>query len=362
MRLCEQLLMRSDQNERRIANISLLQAIVDQFVSRPTHPVADIRQFERLALGLIDVLEAETAARIAAPLFFHAEAPPQIFERLREKVGGRPKLAPEFPPEAALADRANAQKGSAALARAIARRDDLDREMVDALAHREEPEVRRALAANRSAHLDASARRALTQAARDDRALARILLDRDDQAIEPEALFLAATRAERAAMIFDACRRALAGGMAETRRADSTFVLRLEMAAVRKERDQMAALLGDALECPKARAHAILSDDQGEALALAWAALGIDLDAATRLFLCADPAISHEVDRVRALLALMRSTPQRAAAQIVVAFTGAARAEREPPRRISPREEESSRRRASPRLGVESLRKRDQTA
>jgi len=357
--------MQSEKSQRRIVDASLLRAIVDQFVERPTHPIADIRQFERLALGLMDIVDAESVARIARPLCFHGETPPAIFTRLLEKGGACAELALEFSPEAPRGDLlAIARESAPALACALARRKDLDREAVEALAQRGEPEVLRALAANWSAHLDAGARRALTQAARDDVTLARILLDRDDRAIEPEALFLAATRLERTGIILNACRKALACGLPEFHRAETAFVRRLEGAAVRRDRDGMAALMADALECRRERARALVSDTSGEALALALAALGVDPDAAVRIFLCADPAISHDTDRVRSLVALLRSTPQRAAMQIVSATTGALRGEREAQRRLAARDDAAAPgwRRSAPRISAEAIRKLDQSA
>lgn len=358
--------MQSEKSPRRIVDASLLRAIIDQFVQRPTLPVGDVRQFEQLALGLIDIVDAGSVASVARPLCFHGETPRSIFARLLEKGGACAELALEFSPELPRGDLlATAQQGEAALARALARRKDLDREVVDALAQRGEPDVLRALAANWSAHLDAAARRALTQAARDDMTLARILLDRDDRAIDPEALFLAATRLERTGIILNACRRALSGGHAELHRAETVFTRRLEGAAVRRDRDAMAALLADALECRKERARAIISDSQGEALALALAALGVDPDAATRIFLCADPSISHDTDRVRSLVALVRSTPQRAAMQIVASIAGALRGDREAQRRLARDDVLAGGpgwRRASPRLLPDPIRKLDQSA
>ncbi len=359
--------MVTGKEQRRIVDASLLRAIVDQFVERTMHPTADIRQFEQLALGLIDIVDCETVARLALPLCFHPETPPSIFARLFDKGGSATALAFQFAPYLAPRDMiATAEHGPAALAVAVARRRVLDRETVAALASRSETDVLRALASNPAAHFDAASRRALALAARDDATLARMLLDRDDLDIDPEPLFLAATRLERMAIVLNACRRALATGGSEAPRcADPAFVSRLETAAQRRDRDAMANLLADALDCRKDRARALLADPQGDALALALGALGVSLESATRIFLCGDAAIAHNVDGVRALIALMRSTPQRAAARIVGAMTGAARAERETPRRLGLREETQALgwRRANPALaGARAPRKLDQSA
>ena len=75
---------------------------------------------------------------------------------------------------------AKAAHGSAELAAAIARRSELPREAIGALAARDEGVVLYALAANRRIGLDTGALRALMSVARDDQQLARLLLNRED--------------------------------------------------------------------------------------------------------------------------------------------------------------------------------------
>lgn len=321
--------------QRRIVDVSLLRATVDQFVERSMHPAADIRQFEKLALGLIDIVDSETAARAALPLCFHPETPPSIFSRLFEKGGAAAALAFQFAPDLPRRDMiAVAERGPAQFAAAIARRRDLDRETMLALASRSEGEALRALAGNLSAHLDSASRRALVTAARDDLALARMLLDRDDLDLDPQPLFLAASRLERMAIVLGACRQILASGANEASlRADVEFVAKMEAAARGYDRSAMAALLSEALECRKDRARAIVSDHLGEAFALALNAIGVPLESATRILFSAYPGSGRNTDVMHALIGLIRSTPQRAAARIIGAMTGAARAEGENSRR-----------------------------
>lgn len=355
-----------DKDQRRSVDASLLRAIVDQFVERSMHPTADVRQFEQLALGLIDIIDSEIVARLALPLCFHPETPPAIFARLFDKGGAAAALAFQFAPNLPQREiMAVAEHGPAPFAAAVARRRDLDRETMLALASRSEGEVLRALAGNLSAHFDAASRRALLTAARDELTLARMLLDRDDLDLDPEPLFLAASRLERRAIVLNACREILAGGASEAPlRANDSFLAEFEAAAQRHDRSAMAALLADALECRKDRARALVVDHLGEAFALALHAIGVPLESATRIFLCGEPGIAQDDEVVRALIGVMRSTPQRAAARIVGAMTGAARSDRENSRR--PAREETgacSRRRAAPAQSVSrTSRKLDQSA
>jgi hypothetical protein len=104
----------------------------------------------------------------------------------------------------------------------------------------------------------------------------------------------------------------------------------------------MISLVADALDARKSRVRKIFLDEGGEALALTYVALGIDLATATRLFLASGMAFALDVDRVRALRALVSSTPRRAATRIVAAINGVGRFDREPIRRVAWREEPSA--------------------
>ncbi len=352
--------MHRDKSERRIDHAALLGAIVDQFVSRQMHPIADIKQFEQLALGLIEIVDAPAAARIARPLCVHPETPASVFRCLMAKGGPCAELALQFAPVLPRAElMAAAQSGAPILARAVARRGELDRDIVDALIQRGEAETSRALAANLSLRLHAGARRALALAARDDLALARLLLDRDDFNGEAEGLFLAATRRERTEIVLNACRRALSGGKAERRPADQRLTSLLEAAALQNDRAATAAILAEALDCRLSRAHAILSDAQGEPLALALAALGVDPEAASRIIF----GVAQEANRAPTLAALVRAVPQRAALEIIAAIAGGGQGERESVRRG--REEQPAPpgwRRAAPGVGSPPPRKVDRSA
>jgi hypothetical protein len=123
---------------------------------------------------------------------------------------------------------------------------------------------------------------------------------------------------------------------------DEQLAGRLEALAAREERDAMISLVADALDARKSRVRKIFLDEGGEALALTYVALGIDLTTATRLFLASGKAFALDVDRVRALRALVSSTPRRAATRIVAAINGVGRFDREPIRRVAWREEPSA--------------------
>ncbi|HEY8261624.1 MAG TPA: DUF2336 domain-containing protein [Methylosinus sp.] len=329
--------MPQGETERRRAEAALFRAIVDQFVARPLHAEGDRGRFETLVRGLVPTLDQDTVADCAADLCRHPETPPGVIAELLD-AGGRTariafELAPTIHPELA---RVTAEHGPAEFAAAIARRASLDRKIVGILASRAESEVLCALAGNRRAHLDQTARRALVLTGRDDRKLARVLLDRADLPLDPEPLFLAADAQERQAILLAATARALASAAPEAAaRAQPQTVAAIEACALARDFAGLADALAEGLDCRKSRARAILADAGGEALALALLALGVNEDVAIRIFLGPEPETA-DVGRVRALVASMRSTPPRVAQRIVAAMTGAARPEKEraqPPHR-----------------------------
>jgi uncharacterized protein (DUF2336 family) len=270
-------------------------------------------------------------------LCLHPETPESVIGRLFDKGGECARIAFESARNISAADLlATAEYGPIEAAVAIARRADLGRTVVSALVSRPEPEVLRTLAANRNARLDRAALRVLVLAGRDDLKLGRLLLDRRESNLDIEPLFLAATRIERAAIMLEATRCALIDQAPDgAPRADGGALAEaLEYAALAHDNEAAAELIADALDCRKSRARTILSDQSGEALALVFLVLGFGEEAATRLLSCADPRISSDAGCVRSLVALMRFIPVRAAKRIVTSMTGAARTEKEPPRRL----------------------------
>jgi uncharacterized protein (DUF2336 family) len=341
--------MPQDESGRRRADAAPFQAIVDQFMARPLHPAEDVALFETLACGFIEVLDVEAVAERAEQLCRHPDTPPSVVTRLVDKGGRAARLALELAPKlhADLA-RVTALHGPAEMAAAIARRSVLDRQIVACLVSRGESEVLCALAANRRLHLDQAARRALLQAGRDDPRLARILLDRADLALDSEPLFLAAGAEERARILVEACARALAiGGPDTVLRAPPAVMEEIEACAIGRDSQGLADALAEGLDCRKSRARAVVADPGGEAMALALLVLGVAEDTAIRIFIGAEWDAPN-VERVRGLVALMRSTPPRAAQRIVSAMTGVMRQEKDrtaAPAPSRPQGNESGRRR-----------------
>ncbi len=167
--------MLSGERERQGAIRELLQRIVEQFVAREGRGQTELRQFERLAGDLIDVTDSEIVATVAESLCRHPDTPPALIRRFFDRGGDCARIAFEFAPSPPVADIiAKAAHGSAELAAAIARRSELPREAIGALAARDEGVVLYALAANRRIRLD-SRRAARSDVCRARRSATRAL-------------------------------------------------------------------------------------------------------------------------------------------------------------------------------------------
>ena len=358
--------MTDDQKEKEADKPKLLAAVVEQFVGRAGHRVEELRQFARLAGDLLALVDDEVAAAVAEPLCRHPETPRSVVLRLLERGGPPARVVLRT---AAVTPRnllhAFVERGPIDMAVAVAGRSDLSRELIARLLARGDSRILQALAANPELRLDPPTLKLLTEAARDDFTVARELIGRDPPGGVSEALFLFATREERAAILLSACRSAMLAGGGEAPPRQDDLAQELEALAVAEDRDGLVAALAAALDARKDRMRAILSDEGGEPLALTLASLGLPLERASRILLAIREPYSFDVARLRALRDLIASTPHRAAASIVAAMTGA-RPERPAVRRAATQDELMSQagawRKAAPRASapvkkVESLGK-----
>jgi uncharacterized protein (DUF2336 family) len=300
----------------------LLRVVTDQFVSQPRHPASDIRQYEELARQLIAEADIPTAIAVAKRLGPHPDAPPPVLEKLIDK---HPDVAAALFATGAPIDRAKlaerAEWGSPAEAIAIAGRKNLDARTASALARRQESEVLCALAANKSAPLDAHAISFFLQRGRTDRELGRVLLARTDLMVDKSALFLLANCEQRAEMLA-AARRADATARAEGKRPPQRDLDALADLAASQKWTLFAIEFAMRLGCDPRGVQEIIRDKAGEPLAVALAALGMEPADAARIFLSSEPDISHSFDRIRILTRITSDLSPQAARRLMSAMLG----------------------------------------
>jgi uncharacterized protein (DUF2336 family) len=305
----------------------LLRVATDLFTLHERHWPHEIRLYEEMADRLIADADEASLTLVARKLARCPDAPAAILRRIRAR-GGAPEV------EILGADprverhelRQIAAGGACDHACAVAGRDDLDREIVKILSRRPEREVVRALAGNAKAPLAVEDLRLLCARGRDDAVLAQALLARGEPTLDGLALYLAADRAQREKLIG----LARAAGLAQIGRADDLPPLddeaarRLESCALCQKRSAFALALAEILGCDHFRARKIILDEGGDALTLAFIAIGLPQAFAARILLGAFPKVGLSVGAFDRAMALYARLPRREASRIVAAFTGEA--------------------------------------
>ena len=303
-----------------------LRVMTDLFVMKDHHAPDKIRQFEEIALHMLDDVDGETRAAIAGKLATYCAAPAAVVQRLLAEGGEAAAVLLEK--SRAVGYRAltgAASFGDTGLAVAVARRHDLDAALVHALAARAESEVLLALAKNTSAPIARATFVSLVRRAHGDSLLARALLARTNDADDLAPLFLDASPEMRAAIILAARRRALGRPPKAPVQADGALLAEFEKLAFAPDRRPFAAALAAATGASTEYMGKVVSDRGGEPLALVLAALGMTPEAATRVFLTGDPAIAHSYERVAALQQLVAEISSQTARRLVIRFVDAAR-------------------------------------
>ncbi|WP_158812646.1 DUF2336 domain-containing protein [Methylocapsa sp. S129] len=295
----------------------LLRITTDHFISRQDHSIQQLAQFEKTMLRLIARADPFTRLIVARKLACHPMAPPRALEMLEEMGGEGALHLLECAPLSR--DRlVAAASGNESRACALARRVDLDAELVATLSLRPEPGIALALAANAAAPLDAQACAALARRAERERPLADALLSRPPGGIDAASLFLLASSEQRAAILAAAQRAELARASVARQEPDRDEALaRLERHALARQPELFINVLAQALGCSRDLAERIAREPSGEPLAVAVKALDAPQDSVVRIL------ISGDYVRIGSLIRLTDGLNPAAARRVIGALTGA---------------------------------------
>ena len=302
----------------------LFRVVCDLFALKQQHSRDELLQFEAMALPMMTGIEDSLLEPVAARLAEHHETPPAVLDYL---MGRSERIAAQVFANAPAVERGllldAALFGPAAVAAAIAGRRRLDLDMVRFLAERSEEAVVLALLGNGDAKFSAASQGVLIRRALHSAALAAAVARRDDFGGDMAGLFLHAPPSRRAAILLAARRQDPGGTDGDGGTATEASALqRLERLAMARDWQTFATTLASVLACAPGQAEALARDLSGEPMALALAMAGMDADAAARIFMCMDPAISHSVDKVRWLVEMVVATPRRTAGRLVRAMLG----------------------------------------
>ena len=246
---------------------SLLQVIVDQFLSRPCHPLGDIKEFEHLVLGLLESIDSRMADEILQPLILHHDAPVSLFKKtlLFDNV----ELSKNEKESRKLTEVNSTYMPD----RPMSQFNDVDNNLL------------REYASDLNFHFCPSFVNVFIEAARDDIFLARILLERNDPEIEPKALFLAASRLERLGIIRELSIKTITDQTDRRCELKSSFVTEVSCLARLHDVDGLAAIFSQSIACRPDRLRAIIVDRSGQSFGVLLIAIGFDYSAAFQLIL-----------------------------------------------------------------------------
>ena len=302
----------------------VLRIAVDQFMAREAHAPAAVRRFENEIRPMIEASGAAARLNAARKLCAHATPPTRILEFIAELGGEAEIVVLTHGQRLSRARLEAAASGETAQALALARRADLDADLVDKLVERHERAIALALAGNALAPLDAAVISRWTPAAERDKELAQALLARAAPSLDQAPLFFVATPEQRLALLAVAQRAELAQPRAPSSpRGAREATKMLEGLALTDQKDLFVTALSLALRCPEDLAGKIAGDPSGEALALALAALEISRDAAMRILVSGDLRSGVGFKRIGALIRLKDGLSPAAAQRFIAAMSGA---------------------------------------
>jgi hypothetical protein len=262
---------------------TLIRVLTDLYVQKLKHTPDEERHYTELALRLLDGVNAQTRAVVAAKLAPHLSPPLRVVQYL---VKDLPEVAAPLQGHAVL--RASTTKEIPAEAQ-------LPAEVPMVLAPAEP-----ALAPQSDDGHNSDDSRLIDECPTDDfpHALDAVTAN------ELNTLFFASTEEERRLILLNLHIVAplSAGEIAITR--DPSVAQRLEAAALGSYREDLARQFALALHIPREQARRIARDNFGEPMVVAVKALCVPRDVFHRILMFANPAVGRSVERVQSLAAL----------------------------------------------------------
>lgn len=299
-----------------------LRVKADLLLSTPQPPAEDIAAFSELATALIPTIDEATAIILARKLAGWRHAPAPVLQALKARGGAvlvallrhgmalRPVELEEI-----------ATHGDEAAALALAERADLPAAANLMLAGRGEQALDLTLIAN-PAPLPRATLDLLLKRARSDAAYAPGLLARRDlSAAELIPLFLQAGQERRQAML-DWLAAIEALDPSERRPAPDAATFDGWLLTAGEDRDGVFGVIASHLGGGSDLAEAMAEDRSRDLMAMAMIAAGVSVEDATRLLIRLSDETARSVERIFALVALMRSVGRAVAYRLVMQVAG----------------------------------------
>jgi hypothetical protein len=276
---------------------TLLRVLTDLYVQKPTHTSEEERQYNELALQLIDSVDLQTRATVAKKLGPYPGTPPLVARRLARDVI-----------EVADPILRHTRALTAAELDAVARDFGINHAVV--IAARREPEQKAVSQQQINARPAAQSRPGT------------------DQELGLAELFFSAASSERRLLLMSL-------GSVETEEPQSVQPVAtnqaLEAAALGRDRAGFTKLLENALSLTRDQAERIVTDSSGEPLLIAAKALAMPSIVLQRILIFLNPLIGESVQRGFDLASLYERVSADAAHKIIASLRG-----REPTRARRP--------------------------
>ncbi|MGO4665858.1 DUF2336 domain-containing protein [Bosea sp. 2RAB26] len=300
-----------------------LRVKADLLMSTAQPSSEDLEAFREMALALIPAIDEGTAIILARKLAGWRHAQADVLQALKARGGavlstlmrhGGPVSPSELEDIAA--------HGDAAAAIVVAERADLPAKASLMLAGRGERAVDLALLANPSAPLPRPVLDLLLDRARDDAAyVPGLLVRRDINSADLIPLFLHAG-AERRRATIESLAALEAVSPSERRPAPTPETFAGWLATAEQDRDGLFGALSSQLGTGIRLAEAMARDHSRDLTALTLIAGGVSVEDATRLLIRLGDDAAHSVERIFALVALMRSVTPGVAYRLVMQISG----------------------------------------
>ncbi|AMJ59055.1 hypothetical protein [Bosea sp. PAMC 26642] len=301
-----------------------LRVKADLLMSMPNPPADDIAAFREMAVALVPTIDEPTAVILARKLAGWRHTPQPILEALAARGGEVLVALLRHDMPLSVSDlEILAESCAAEAALAVAERGDLTPAAVFALASRDDRAIDLALIANAEVPMPAAALDLLIARARSGDAAygAGLLARRDIASSDLVPLFPLAGPERRRAMI-EAVGAIEALGSSERRPAPPSDVLDGWLALASSDRDGAFGAIAGHLGGDAELARAMAEDRSRDLAAMALVAAGVRVEDATRFLIRLGDDAAHSVERIFALVALMRDLRPAVAHSIVMQVAG----------------------------------------
>lgn len=300
-----------------------LRVTADLLLAAPNPRRQDLAAFAEMAMALIPTLDESTAVILARKLAAWRHAPPEVLAALKAKGGAvlRALLGHGLPLDPQELE-GHAETGDADLLCALAARRDLTPVASALLVQHDIEAVDLSLLANGEAPLPRVAPDLLVHRARRRPAYRAALLARRDLSnLELAPLFLSAGPERRLAILDSiSAHEALHPGERRPALPASSFGEWLALAS--DDAASAFAALARTLGGGAGLADAMLTDASRELAALALIGAGVRVEEATRFLIRLGDEAAHSVERIFALVALMRTIRPSVARRLALMVGG----------------------------------------